>query len=131
MNGDRRATTHPSIASPTDAVGLWRSELGHLIQDVAREERLGGLSSCAPRSKSLADDRFVPEEGVLRMRLLMVPRHLLPLTPSERPHALVVLDGQHRLTALKKLIEKGGQDVISEIDLGLLTSAIVEVVAAI
>ena len=30
---------------------------------------------------------------------------------------LVVLDGQHRLTALKKLIENGGGDIVSDIDL--------------
>jgi len=30
---------------------------------------------------------------------------------------LVVLDGQHRLTALKKLVENGGKEIVSEIDL--------------
>ena len=83
MNRDRDATIPQSAVSATDTIGLWPSECGHLIQDVAREQRLGDLSTCTPCSKRLADDRLVPEEGVLRTRLPMVPRHLPPPTPSD------------------------------------------------
>ena len=36
--------------------------------------------------KTVADDRRVPEERILHARLLMVPRRLLPPSPSERLH---------------------------------------------
>src|SRR4249920_1230576 len=55
MNRDRRRNDPQSAVSPTDTIGPWPSECGHLIQDVAREQRLGDLSVWTPRAKRLAD----------------------------------------------------------------------------
>ena len=63
--------------SSTDAIRRWPAKLGHLIQDVAREECLGHWPSRTARAKTMPDDR-----------LLLVARLLLPPVPSDRRHLL-------------------------------------------
>ena len=63
------------------------AEIGHPVQDLAAEDSLARLPGWAPASQATAEDRLVPEEGVLYPRLPMVPRLLLPPPPSERRDA--------------------------------------------
>ena len=75
------ATRSPSSGpSQIDAVRRWPPKLGHPVQDVAGKDRLAPLPGRTARSKAVADDRLVPEEGILHAGLLMVARHLLPKT---------------------------------------------------
>jgi hypothetical protein len=39
-------------------------QLGHLIQEVARDHRLAHSPAWRASAKTTADDRFVPEEGL-------------------------------------------------------------------
>ena len=61
--------------------------LEHPIEDVAAEDHLGRLGVRIPRSKPIADHRFVSEEGVLHASLLVVSRLLLPLTTPDFPYS--------------------------------------------
>ena len=83
-----RSNPNPGRISATGAIRQRPTQLGHPIQDVARQERLGLTACCRPGSQAGADDRFVPEEGVLHPRLLMVTRLLLPSSTSEFLHPL-------------------------------------------
>ena len=70
-------------SSPTDHERLWSTKLGHPIEHVARKHRFDLLRCASPASKSIAENRLVPKEGVLHARLAMVSRLLLPPAP---PH---------------------------------------------
>ena len=69
-NGTPTVPTTP--ASSTDVARSWAAHDGHRIQDVAREQRFDRSPTGGPGSKTTADDRLVPEEGVLDSPLLMV-----------------------------------------------------------
>ncbi len=86
MNQNSPAPTLTRGVLPTDAVRLWPTQGGHLIQEVAREERLGHSPFWRAGSKAIPDDRFVPEEGVLCPSLPRVTRLLLPPSPPECLH---------------------------------------------
>ena len=66
------ATVPTTGASSTDGVGSWAAHVGHRIQHIARELRFDRSPTGCPGSKTIADDRRIPEEGVLDSRLLMV-----------------------------------------------------------
>jgi len=78
----------PGRISATDAVGYGPTELGHPIQDVAREQRLGLPPAWRPGSQIFSDDRLVPKDRILHARLPMVSRRLLPSSTSEYLHSL-------------------------------------------
>ena len=67
MNRNSHAPSQTGGPSPTDAVRFRPAKLGHLIQGIAREQRLSHLPAWSPGPKSLADDRLVPEERVLKV----------------------------------------------------------------
>ena len=69
-------------SSPTDRERLWSTTLGHPIEHVARKHRFNDLPDCSPGAQAIAENRLVPEEGVLHPRLAMVSRLLLPPAPT-------------------------------------------------
>ena len=71
-NRNWHATIPTAGASSTDGVRSWAAHVGHRIQHVAREQRFDRSPTGRLGSKTIADDRLVPEEGVLDPRLLMV-----------------------------------------------------------
>ena len=71
-NRNWHATVPTTGASSTDGVGSWAAHVGHLIQHIARELRFDRSPTGCPGSKTSADDRLIPEEGVLDSRVLMV-----------------------------------------------------------
>ena len=71
-NRNWHATVPTTGASSTDGVGSWAAHVGHRIQHIARELRFDRSPTGCPGSKTIADDRLIPEEGVLDSRLLMV-----------------------------------------------------------
>ena len=80
-------------SSPIDRERLWSTKLGHSIEHVARKHRFDSLRCASPTSKSIAENRLVPEERVLDAGLSMIADLLLPSTapnladPSDRPIA--------------------------------------------
>ena len=80
-------------SSPIDRERLWSTKLGHSIEPVARKHRFDSLRCASPTSKSIAENRLVPEERVLDAGLSMIADLLLPSTapnladPSDRPIA--------------------------------------------
>ena len=64
--------SQPPVLHPTDGVGSWAAHGGHRIQHIARELRFDRSPTGCPGSKTIADDRLIPEAGVLDSRLLMV-----------------------------------------------------------
>ena len=80
-------------SSPIDREGLWSTKLGHSIEHVARTHRFDSLGCASPTSKSIAENRLVPEERVLDAGLSMIADLLLPSTapnladPADRPIA--------------------------------------------
>ena len=52
-------------SSPIDRERLWSTKLGHSIEPVARTHRFDSLRCASPTSKSIAENRLVPEERVL------------------------------------------------------------------
>ena len=66
------ATILTTNTLPADGVRVWPAQVGHRVQYVARELRFGRSPTTCPGSKTIADERLVPEEGVLDSRLLMV-----------------------------------------------------------
>ena len=80
-------------SSPIDRARLWSTKLGHSIEHVARKHRFDSLRCASPTSKSIAENRLVPEERVLDAGLSMIADLLLPSTapnladPSDRPIA--------------------------------------------
>ena len=73
----------PRGNSPTNTVRFRPTTFGHLIQDVARDHRLGySPETWTARAKTPADDRFVPIEGVLHPGLPMVADLLVPQTST-------------------------------------------------
>ena len=68
----------PGAPSGDDRAGFWPAEGNHPIQDVASHHRLSFLGLLMTSTKSVANDRFVSEEGVLHTGLLVIPRFLLP-----------------------------------------------------
>ena len=71
-NRNWHATVPTTGASSTDGVGSWAAHVGHRIQHIARELRFDRSPTGCPGSKTIADDRLIPEEGVLDSRVLMV-----------------------------------------------------------
>ena len=71
-NRNWHATVPTTGASSTDGVGSWAAHVGHRIQHIARELRFDRSPTGCPGSKTIADDRRIPEEGVLDSRVLMV-----------------------------------------------------------
>ena len=71
-NRNWHATVPTTGASSTDGVGSWAAHVGHRIQYIARELRVDRSPTGCPGSKTIADDRRIPEEGVLDSRVLMV-----------------------------------------------------------
>ena len=71
-NRNWHATVPTTGASSTDGVGSWAAHVGHRIQHIARELRFDRSPTGCPGSKTSADDRLIPEEGVLDSRVLMV-----------------------------------------------------------
>ena len=71
-NRNWHATVPTTGASSTDGVGSWAAHVGHRIQHIARELRFDRSPTGCPGSKTIADDRLIPEEGVLDSRLLLV-----------------------------------------------------------
>ena len=53
--------SRPRGLSSADGVRVWPSQVGHLIQDVARDEHLGLLPSGSSGAKAIPDDRLVPK----------------------------------------------------------------------
>ena len=80
-------------SSPIDRARLWSTKPGHSIEHVARKHRFDSLRCASPTSKSIAENRLVPEERVLDAGLSMIAALLLPSTapnladPSDRPIA--------------------------------------------
>ena len=80
-------------SSPIDRARLWSTKPGHSIEHVARTHRFDSLRCASPTSKSIAENRRVPEERVLDAGLSMIADLLLPSTapnladPSDRPIA--------------------------------------------
>ena len=80
-------------SSPIDRERLWSTKLGHSIEHVARKHRFDSLRCASPTSKSIAENRLVPEERVLDAGLSMIADLLLPSTapnladPADRPIA--------------------------------------------
>ena len=80
-------------SSPIDRERLWSTKLGHSIEHVARTHRFDSLRCASPTSKSIAENRLVPEERVLDAGLSMIADLLLPSTapnladPADRPIA--------------------------------------------
>ena len=80
-------------SSPIDRARLWSTKLGHSTEHVARTHRFDSLRCASPTSKSIAENRRVPEERVLDAGLSMIADLLLPSTapnladPSDRPIA--------------------------------------------
>ena len=77
------ALVHESIAARAKAGCIVQAlifsetgigELGHSVEDVAAGEYLAPLGAVVSSSKPAAEDCFVPEEGVLCSRLLVLPR---------------------------------------------------------
>ena len=66
------ATVRPTGTSSTGGVRSWAAHVDHRIQHVACEQHFDRSPARCPGSKTIADDRLVPEEGVLDSRLLMV-----------------------------------------------------------
>ena len=71
-NRNWHATVPTTGASSPDGVGSWAAHVGHRIQHLARELRFDRSPTGCPGSKTIADDRRIPEEGVLDSRLLIV-----------------------------------------------------------
>ena len=71
-NRNWHATVPTTGASSTDGVGSWAAHVGHRIQHIARELRVDRSPTGCPGSKTIADDRRIPEAGVLDSRVLMV-----------------------------------------------------------
>ena len=69
--------------STTDAVRLRPPELGHPVQDVARENGFGGLPRWGARSKTISNDRLVAEEAVFHPRLLVIACLVLPPSATD------------------------------------------------
>ena len=59
-------------SSPIDRERLWSTKLGHSIEHVARKHRFDSLRCASPTSKSIAENRLVPEEHVLDAGLSMI-----------------------------------------------------------
>ena len=59
-------------SSPIDRERLWSTKLGHSIEHVARTHRFDSLRCASPTSKSIAENRLVPEERVLDAGLSMI-----------------------------------------------------------
>ena len=59
-------------SSPIDRERLWSTKLGHSIEHVARKHRFDSLRCASPTSKSIAENRLVPEERVLDAGLSMI-----------------------------------------------------------
>ena len=78
-----RNDPNPTGPSPTDRERLWSAKLGHPIQHVARELRLDHLPTWSSGSQTIAENRFVPEEGILHAGLAMVFRAFRSCRPSE------------------------------------------------
>ena len=80
-------------SSPIDRERLWSTKLGHSIEHVARTHRFDSLRCASSTSKSIAENRLVPEERVLDAGLSMIADLLLPslaphlADPSDRPIA--------------------------------------------
>ena len=91
------------------------AKLRHPIQDVTREDRLGLLGRGTACSKALAEDRLVPEEGVLHAGLLMVAGVLLPLAPS---HVLHLADRAVASGRARSPSRDGGRSGRRDEDLG-------------
>ena len=71
-NRNWQATVPTTGASSTDGVGSWAAHVGHRIQHIARELRFDRSPTGCPGSKTIADDRLIPEDGVLDSRVLLV-----------------------------------------------------------
>ena len=71
-NRNWHATVPTTGASSTDGVGSWAAHVGHRIQPIARELRFDRSPTGCPGSQTIADDRRIPEEGVLDSRVLLV-----------------------------------------------------------
>ena len=71
-NRNWHATVPTTGASSTDGVGSWAAHIDHRIQHIARELRFDRSPTGCPGSKTIADDRRIPEAGVLDSRVLMV-----------------------------------------------------------
>src|SRR4030095_15583192 len=80
--------SRPEASHGPTAYESGRPNVGHRIQDSAREQRLGFLPLGSTGSKAIPDDRLVPEEGILDPGLLMIASGLLPLSPSDRLYLL-------------------------------------------
>lgn len=78
-----RNDPNPTGPSPTDRERLWSAKLGHPIQHVARELRLDHLPTWSSGSQTIAENRFVPEEGILHAGLAMTTCLLLPSAPAQ------------------------------------------------
>ena len=63
---------NPGVNSPTNTVRLRATKLGHLVEGVARDHRLGHAPPWRASAKTTADDRFVPKEGILHLGLPMI-----------------------------------------------------------
>ena len=59
-----RGRPSPEASSPTTAVRLRSTTLGHLIQNVTCNRRLGRSPARRASAKTTPDDRFVPKEGI-------------------------------------------------------------------
>ena len=59
-----RTTPQPG-RSPTDGVRVGPTQVGHLIQDVARDTDLGDLPAWTASPKRTPEDRLVSEDRVL------------------------------------------------------------------
>ena len=68
-------------SSPTDRKRFWSIKLGHPIEHVARQHRFNDLPGCGPGAQAVAENRLVPEEGILHAGLPMVTGLLLPPVP--------------------------------------------------
>ena len=69
--------------SPTDRVGLRRTEFEHTVQNVARKTYLYSFVARATTSEPASEESLVAEESVLGPGLPMITRLLLPLPLSD------------------------------------------------
>ena len=65
------------------SVAVWHAEAGHRVEDHTREPHLNSLPIQSSTSHTSADDRLVPEDGILDHAALAVARGPVPLAPSE------------------------------------------------
>jgi putative transposase len=72
--------------SPADPVRGRSPELGHAVQDVARDRGFRLLSRPTVRSKTVTNDRLEPEERVFHAGLVVVSGSLLPPSPTKNAH---------------------------------------------